>query len=99
MAAANDRLVSVVSVEMQPAPRKDKRENVASGGYPLAVLAANSDCEVYFIRHLGLSFTGRCGNLLCPTLISKPKPGPSRTGGKPTAWQARSTRVLSRNKP
>src|SRR5213078_1333518 len=38
VAAANDRLVSIVSVEMQPAPRKDKRENVASGGYPLAVL-------------------------------------------------------------
>jgi len=45
MAAANDRLISVVSIEMQPAPCKDERENVASGGYPLAVLAANSTAK------------------------------------------------------
>jgi len=30
---------------MQSAPRKDERENVASGSDPLAVLSANADCE------------------------------------------------------
>src|SRR5438445_9894521 len=69
MAAANNRLVSVVSVEMQPAPGKDKSENVASGGYPLAVLAANSDCEVNFVHYARTGFAVRRVNLLCPRRI------------------------------
>ena len=56
VAAANDRLVSVVGVEMQSAPRKDERENVASGSDPLAVLSANADCEINFVHFDGTSF-------------------------------------------
>src|SRR5207249_11730321 len=56
VAPADDRLVSVVGVEMQPAPRKDKRENVASGSDPLAVLTANADCEINFVHYAGTSF-------------------------------------------
>src|SRR5438876_6301930 len=51
VAAADDRLVSVVGVEMQPAPRKDERENVSSGSNPLAVLTANADCEINFVHY------------------------------------------------
>src|SRR5207249_717982 len=51
VASADDRLVRVVSVEMQPAPRKDKRENVPSGSDPLAVLTANADCEINFVHY------------------------------------------------
>jgi hypothetical protein len=36
---------------MQPAPRKDKRENVPSGSDPLAVLTANADCEINFVHY------------------------------------------------
>src|SRR5437667_12482102 len=53
VAAADDRLVSVVGVEMQPAPRKDKRENVPSGSDPLAILTANADCEINFVHYAG----------------------------------------------
>src|SRR5206468_10222365 len=56
MAAADDRLVSVVGVEMQPAPRKDKRQNVPSGSDPLAVLTANAVCEINFVHYAGTSF-------------------------------------------
>src|ERR1700745_2425995 len=56
MAAANDRLVSVVGVEMQSAPRKNKRQNVSSGSDPLAVLAANADCEINFVHYAGPRF-------------------------------------------
>src|SRR5499427_10301499 len=51
MAAADDRLVSVVGVEMQSTPRKDQRENVPSGSDPLAVLTANADCEINFVHY------------------------------------------------
>src|SRR5437870_7235243 len=71
MAAANDRLISVVSVEMQPAPGKDQRENVASGGYPLAILAANSDCEVDFIHYAEPVGAVRVVNLLRGRRISE----------------------------
>src|SRR5438445_12748708 len=71
MAAANDRLVSVVSIEMQPAPGKDKRCDVASGGYPLAVLAANANCEVDFIHYAEPVGAVRGVNLLRWRRISK----------------------------
>ena len=54
--AADDRLVGVVGVEMESAPRKDARENVAGGGDALAVLAANADCEINFVHYAGTSF-------------------------------------------
>jgi hypothetical protein len=41
---------------MQSAPRKDKRENVPSGSDPLAVLTANSDCEINFVHYAGNRF-------------------------------------------
>src|SRR5215469_11555296 len=63
MTAADDRLVSVVGVEMQSAPRKDKRENVPSGSDPLAVLTANADCEINFVHHAGTGFAVRRANL------------------------------------
>jgi hypothetical protein len=50
MPAPDDRLIGVVSIEMEPAPREDAGENVPRGGDALAVLAANADCEVYFRR-------------------------------------------------
>jgi len=74
VAAADDRLVSVVSVEMQPAPRKDKCENVASGSDPLAVLAANADCEINLVHYAEPFFSVGSANLLRRTLISKRKP-------------------------
>ncbi len=48
--ATNDRLVGVVGVEMEPAPREDASENVPGGGDALAVLAADADCKIYFCR-------------------------------------------------
>ena len=48
MPAANDRLIGVVSVEVEAAPRKDAGKNVASGGDALTVFATNADCEIYF---------------------------------------------------
>jgi hypothetical protein len=41
---------------MQSAPRKDKRQNVPSGSDPLAVLAANADCEINFVHYAGTGF-------------------------------------------
>src|SRR6478735_10738510 len=38
---------------MQSAPRKDERENVASGSDPLTVFAANADCEINFVHYNG----------------------------------------------
>src|SRR5947199_5413363 len=74
VAAADDRLVSVVGVEMQSAPRKDERENVPSGSDPLAVLTANADCEINFVHYTEPVFAVRRVNLLRRTLISKRKP-------------------------
>src|SRR5207249_10040282 len=56
MTATDNRLVSVVGVEMQSAPRKDKRENVPCGSDSLAVLTANADCEVNFVHYAGTRF-------------------------------------------
>src|SRR5262249_13831743 len=56
MAAAYDRLVSVVGVEMQPTPRKDKRQNVPGGGDPLAVLTPNTDCDINRRHYAGTAF-------------------------------------------
>jgi hypothetical protein len=41
---------------MQPAPRKDERENVPSGSDPLAVLTANADCEINFVHYARTGF-------------------------------------------
>ncbi len=57
--AANDRLVGVVGIEMEPAPREDAGENVPGGGDALTVLAANADCEIYFGEFCHLVI-GRC---------------------------------------
>jgi hypothetical protein len=56
MTATDDRLVSVVGVEMQSAPRKDQREDVPSGSDPLAVLTANAHCEINFVHYAGPRF-------------------------------------------
>src|SRR6266513_5115476 len=74
VAATDNRLVSVVGVEMQSAPRKDKRENVPSGSDPLAVLTANADCEINFVHYARTVFSVRRANLLRRTLISKRTP-------------------------
>jgi hypothetical protein len=51
---------------MQPAPRKDKRENVSSGSDPLAVLTANADCEINFVHHAGTSFCSSAREFAAP---------------------------------
>src|SRR5439155_1396883 len=66
VASADDRLVSVVGVEMQPAPRKDKRENVPSGSDPLAVLTANADCEINFVHYAGTGFCSSARKFAVP---------------------------------
>src|SRR5256884_8542827 len=66
VAAADDRLVSVVGVEMQPAPRKEKRENVPSGSDPLAVLTANADCEINFVHYAGTGFCSSARKFAVP---------------------------------
>ncbi len=48
MSATDDRLIGVVSIEMESAAREDAGENIPRGGDALAVLAANADCEIYF---------------------------------------------------
>src|SRR4029079_13509514 len=47
MPSTNDRLVGVVSVEVESAPREDASENVAGGGDALAVFTAYADREIY----------------------------------------------------
>jgi len=47
MSATDDRLIGVVGIEVQPAPREDPGENVSRGGDALAVFAANADREIY----------------------------------------------------
>ena len=44
----DDRLIGIVGIKMEPAPREDAGENVPRGGDALAVFAANADCEIYF---------------------------------------------------
>ena len=48
VAAANDRLVGVVGVEVQAAPREDAGQNVSGGGDALTVLATDPDREIHF---------------------------------------------------
>src|SRR5262249_27469528 len=96
MAAADDRLVSVVGVQMQSAPRKDKRENVSSGSDPLAVLTANADSEINFVHYARTVFDVGGVNLLRRTLISKRrivesvklrgKHAPLRSSAQSVAW-------------
>src|SRR6185436_9746082 len=69
VSAANDGLISVVSVEVQPAPCEDARENVARGGDALSILAANSDREIYR-RHLPLLWLRRLDQPKNPTGLS-----------------------------
>jgi hypothetical protein len=45
MAAANDGLVGVVDVQVQPTPAEDFRENVTRGGNALTGGAADTDSE------------------------------------------------------
>ena len=56
MTAANDRLISVVGVEMESASRKDERENIAGRRNPLAVFTADADSEVDFVHSAGPRF-------------------------------------------
>jgi hypothetical protein len=51
---------------MQPAPRKDKRENVPSGRDPLAVLTANADCEINFVHYAGTPFCSSARKFAVP---------------------------------
>src|SRR4029450_960482 len=50
VAAANDRLVRIVGVQVQPAADEDPRQNIAGRGDSLARRAANSNREIDF-RH------------------------------------------------
>ena len=72
--ATDNRLVSVVGVEMQSAPRKDKRQNVPSGSDPLAVLTANADCEINFVHYAGTVFCSWARKFAVPDGNSKRKP-------------------------
>ena len=42
MAAANDGLIGVIGVEMQPAAAEDLRKNIAGRGHTLTGRAANT---------------------------------------------------------
>jgi hypothetical protein len=55
MPAANDRLVGVVSVEVQAAPGENQGENVPGRCDPLAIFTADSDRKIYFVHHQSLS--------------------------------------------
>src|SRR6476659_1563420 len=65
VSAADDGLIGVVGVQVEPAAREDAGENIPGGGDALAVLATNADCEIYFRRlcHLTLdnNSAGRSG--------------------------------------
>src|SRR5262249_29628626 len=56
VAAADDRLICVVGVEVQSTPGKNQRENVSSRCDPLAILTANSDCEINSVSHDSTGF-------------------------------------------
>jgi hypothetical protein len=71
MSSTNDRLIRVISVKMQSAPGKNERENIASGGDPLAVLAADPDCEINFAIQLAPVLAIERVNLLRQGPISK----------------------------
>src|SRR5438552_18955363 len=91
MAAADDRLVSVVGAEIQPAPRKDERENVPSGSDPLAVLAANADCEINFVHYAGTGFCSSPRKFAAPDVNKQAKAreeGPARGHLPDTPFQS-----------
>ena len=69
MAAADDRLIRVIGVEMEAATRENARENVASGSDPLTILTANSYPEIYFreLCHLLIEYN----NFMCGMDASK----------------------------
>ncbi len=46
VAAADNRLIGVVSIQVQPAARKNARENVARAGDALSILTADADCKI-----------------------------------------------------
>src|SRR4029079_490133 len=69
--AADDRLVGVVSVEVQAAPRKDAGENIPGRGDALAVLAPDANCEIDFCRSCHLCWRG---SVLCREALGKRKP-------------------------
>src|SRR4030095_7273318 len=64
--ATDNRLVSVVGVEMHSAPRQDNRETVRSGSDPLAVLTANADCEINFVHYAGTGFCSSARKFAVP---------------------------------
>src|SRR5262249_30210909 len=71
VAASDDRLVRVVGIEMQSAPRKDQRENVPSGSDPLAVLTANADCEINLVHYTEPVFAVRRVNFVASDANTK----------------------------
>ena len=62
MAAANDRLVRVVGVQVQPAPAEDLCEDIARRGYTLTGRATDTDGEG--LTHRFSPGCGAPGNLL-----------------------------------
>ena len=48
VSASDDRLIGIIGVEVEPAPRKNARENIPGGSDALTVLAADADCEIHF---------------------------------------------------
>src|SRR5262249_29177881 len=50
MAAGNDRLVGVVSVELGAAPGKNRGENFPGRGAPLPFFTADADRKIYFVH-------------------------------------------------
>src|SRR5262249_584562 len=82
MTAADNRLVSVVGIEVQSTPREDQRKNVSSGSDPLAVLTANADCKINFVHYAVTGFSSLvAANLLRRRLISKRRIVESYSGG------------------
>src|SRR5438552_12386961 len=71
MSDADDRLIGVVGIEMEPSAGEDAGQNIPGGGDALAVLAANPDREIYFGKFCHLVIE-RC-NLLRETAPGKCK--------------------------
>ena len=54
--AADDRLVGVIGVEVEPAPRKNARENIPGGGDALTVLAADPTAKSILVIFCHLEY-------------------------------------------
>jgi hypothetical protein len=83
---------------MQPAPRKDKRENVPSGSDPLAVLTANADCEINFVHYAGTGFCSSARKFAVPDANKQAKarmPGAAVTNTARTCALAENRRGKS----